>query len=71
VFDWFDSDQKRRKVGFIFDSSLSLTLHMAQMNISTEKKIMDLENRLVVARGEGERAGCIGSLALIDANYCL
>ena len=26
---------------------------MAQMSISTEKKIMDLENRLVVAKGEG------------------
>ena len=26
---------------------------MAQMNLSTEKKIMDLENRLVVAMGGG------------------
>ena len=25
---------------------------MAQMNLSTEKKIMDMENRLVVAKGE-------------------
>ena len=39
---------------------------MAQMNLSTEKKIMDLENRLVVAKGEGE--GWIGSLGLIDPN---
>ena len=30
---------------------------MAQMNLSTEKKIMDLENRLVVARGKGEVMG--------------
>ena len=30
---------------------------MAQMNLSTEKKIMDLENRLVVAEGEGEDVG--------------
>ena len=43
---------------------------MAQMNLSTEKKIMDLENRLVVAKGEGEGVGWMGSLALIDANYC-
>ena len=28
---------------------------MAQMNISTEKKLKDLENRLVVAKGEGEK----------------
>ena len=42
-------------------------LYMAQMNISTEKKIMDLENRLVVGKGEGEGVGWIGSLGLIDA----
>ena len=39
------------------------------MNISIEKKIMDLENRLVVAKGEG--VGWIGSLGLTDADYCL
>ena len=44
---------------------------MAQMNLSTEKKIMDLENRLVVAKGEEEGLGGTGSLGLIDANYCL
>ena len=44
---------------------------MAQMNISLEKKFMDLENRLVVAKGEGKGVGWIGSLGLIDANYCL
>ena len=41
------------------------------MNLSTEKKIMDMENRLVVAKGEREGVGWIGSLGLIDANYCL
>ena len=41
------------------------------MNLSTEKKIMDLENRLVVAKGEGKGVGWIGSLGLIEANYCL
>ena len=35
------------------------------MKLSTEKKIMDLENRLVVIKGEGEGVGW-----LIDANYC-
>ena len=40
------------------------------MNLSTEKKIMDLENRLVVAKGEGEGVEWLGSLGLIDANYC-
>ena len=30
---------------------------MAQMNLSTEKKLMVLEYRLVVAEGEGEGVG--------------
>jgi len=38
----------------------------AQMNISSEKKIMDLEKRLVVAWWEGEGMGGIGSLGLSD-----
>ena len=41
------------------------------MNLSTEKKIMDLENRLVVAKGEGKGGGWMGSLGLIDADYGL
>ena len=40
------------------------------MNLSTEKKITDLENRLVAAQGEREGVGGIGSLGLMDANYC-
>ena len=42
---------------------------MAQMNLSTEKKLMDLGNRLVVAEGEG--VGWTGNLGFIDTNYCL
>ena len=45
--------------------------YMAQMNLSTEKKLMDLENRLVVAKGEGKEVGWTGSLGLVDANYCI
>ena len=33
---------------------------MAQMNLSIEKKTMDLENRLVVAKGEGDGLGVCG-----------
>ena len=32
---------------------------------------MDLENRLVVAKRKGERAGWTGNPGLIDVNYCL
>ena len=39
------------------------------MNLSTEKKIMDLENGLVAAPGEREGVGGIGSLGLTDAKY--
>ena len=42
---------------------------MAQMNFSTEKKIMDMEKRLVVAKREGEEVGGIRNLGLIDENY--
>ena len=43
---------------------------MAQMNLSTEKKLMDLENRLV-AKGKEEGVGWTGNLGLIDADYCI
>ena len=42
---------------------------MAQTNLSTEKKIMDMENRLVVAKGEEEGVGWTESLELVAANY--
>ena len=45
--------------------------YMAQRKLSTGKRLMDLENSLVVAWGEGEGVGWIGSLALIDADNCL
>ena len=37
------------------------------MNLSTEKKLMNLENRLVVAEGKG--VGWTANLGLIEANY--
>ena len=43
---------------------------MAQMKLSTAKKLIDLENRLVVAEGEGEGVVWTGNLGLMDANYC-
>ena len=35
---------------------------MAQMNLSTEKKLTDLENKLIVSKVEGEGEGQTGSL---------
>ena len=40
------------------------------MNLSTEKKLMDLEQRLGVVKGEREGVGWTGSLGLTDADYC-
>ena len=37
---------------------------MAQMNLSTEKKITDLHNGLVVAKGEWEGGGVVGELGV-------
>ena len=39
------------------------------MNLSTEEKLIDLENRPVFAKVEGEGVGRTGSLSLIDVNY--
>ena len=44
---------------------------MTQMNPSIEKKLLDMENRLVVAKGEREGVGWTGSLGLVDAKYCM
>ena len=37
---------------------------MPQMNISVEKKLMDLENRLVVAKGMGKEWNRLGVCGL-------
>ena len=44
---------------------------MAQIFLSTKKmnRLTDIENRLVVAKGEGEGVGWMGGLGLVDANY--
>ena len=44
---------------------------MTQMKLFTEKKLVDLENRLVVAKREGKEVGWTGSLGIIDENYCI
>ena len=41
------------------------------MKLFTEKKIMDMENRLVVAKREVEGVGGTGDLGLTDAHYSL
>ena len=44
---------------------------MAHMNLSAEKKLMDLKNRLVVAK-EGERGSEMDQkFGLMDAKYCI
>ena len=40
------------------------------MHLSTEKKLMDLESRLVVVKGEREGVGWTGNVGVIDADYC-
>ena len=42
---------------------------VTQMQLSTEKKRMDLESRLAVVEGEEEGVGWNGRLGLIDVNY--
>ena len=52
-------------------SLISGIKYMAQMNLSTEKKLMDLKKRLEVAKGEGEGVGWTGNPRLTDADYCI
>ena len=44
---------------------------MAQINLSTEKKFMDMENRIAVAKREEEGVEWTGKLGFIDANNCI
>ena len=48
---------------------------MWNLNYATNEPIykteIDMENRLVLAKGEGEGAGWTGSLGLVDANYSI
>ena len=64
--EWSKSERERHMISLI--SGIEYT---AQRKLSTAKKIMDLENRLVVAKGEGEGVGGTGSLGQIDAECCL
>ena len=43
---------------------------MAQMNLSMrQNRLTDMENKLVVTKGEGLGEGWTGSLGLVVANY--
>ena len=44
---------------------------MEHTDLFTEKKLMDLGNRLVAAKGEGVGMGWPGNPGLVDANSCL
>ena len=39
--------------------------------LQNRNKLMDMENRVVVTKGEGEGVGWTESLGLVDANYCI
>ena len=47
-------------------SLISRIYYVAQMHLSEEKKLMDLEKRFVAAWWEGEGVGGIGSLGFSD-----
>ena len=66
-----DSLSQKEKDKYHMISLISGIQYKAQMNLSAEKKIMDLQNRFVVAKGEGEGVRWLGSWRLIDTNYCL
>ena len=46
---------------------MSLETTVSLRSQQNRNKLIDIENRLVVAKGEG--VGWMGSLGLVDANY--
>ena len=65
--EWSKSEGERQipyDITYIWDLIDSTNEHFHR------KKIMDLENRLVVSKREGYGVRWIGSLGLIEANYC-
>ena len=62
---------QKEKAKYHMIALISGIKYMAQMYLSTEKKLMDLENRFAVAKGEEVGMGWTGNLGFIDANYCL
>ena len=46
-------------------------MHIEKCTSDISKGYMDTEDRLVVAKGEGEGVGWLGSLGLVGANYSI
>ena len=64
--EWSKSEEERQ---IPYDITYIWNLIYGTNELSTEKKIMNLENRLMAAKGEGEGVGWTGNLGLVDANY--
>ena len=45
-------------------------MNLSAENKTNKKNLMDMENRLVVIKGEEEGVGWAESLGLVDADYC-
>ena len=64
------SEVRKRKTDTIWHH-LYVDLKYGTNDLSAkQKQIMDMEDRLVFARGEGEGVGWTGNLGLVDANCC-
>ena len=50
---------------------LAIFYNVKFKKIMLKNKLMEMENRLVVAKGEREGVGLTGSLGLVDANYSI
>ena len=61
--------EKERQIPYVFTYIWNLIYDTNES--SHRKKLMDMDNKLVVAKGEGEGMGWTWSLGLIDANYCI
>ena len=62
--------QKEKEIYHIISHIWNL-IHGTNEPFHRKEKLMDLENRLVLAKGEGVGVGWTGNLRLIDGNYCI
>ena len=67
----YDSAKSERERQIPYDIIYIWNLLYGTNESFHRKKIMDMENRLEVAKGKGEGVGWTGSLGFIDANYCI
>ena len=65
------SAEKERQIPYDITYTWNLIYGTNEPPYRKKKNLMGMENRLVVAKGEGEGVGWTGSLGLVDTKCCI